>query len=75
MCNTELNDLRTIRCLRKSEVSIERIKFVTGLEKSTVLPVLDRNLKLRTDLFLGKRLKNWSIKLCFLKMLQYTDWH
>ena len=75
MCNIELNDLRKIRFLRKSEVSIERIKFVTGLEKSSVLPVLDQILKFRTDLFLGKKLKNWSIKFCFLKILQYTDWH
>ena len=25
LCNTELNDLRVIICLRKSEVSVERI--------------------------------------------------
>ena len=35
-----------------------------GLEKSSVLPVLDRFLKLKTDLFLDKKLKNRSIKLC-----------
>ena len=34
------------------------------LEKSSVLPVLDRFLKLKTDLFLDKKLKNRSIKLC-----------
>ena len=38
--------------------------FGTGLEKSSVLPVLDRFLKLKTDLFLDKKLKNRSIKLC-----------
>ena len=37
---------------------------IAGLEKSSVLPVLDRFLKLKTDLFLDKKLKNWSIKLC-----------
>ena len=36
----------------------------SGLEKSLVLPVLDRFLKLKTSLFLGKKLKNGSIKLC-----------
>ena len=36
-----------------------------GLEKSSVLPVLDRFLKLKTDLFLDKKLKNRSIKLYF----------
>ena len=35
-----------------------------GLEKSSVLPVLDRFLKLKTDLFLNKKLKSRSIKLC-----------
>ena len=35
-----------------------------GLEKSLVLPVLDRFLKLKTDLFLDKKLKYRSIKLC-----------
>ena len=35
-----------------------------GLEKSSVLPVLDRFLKLKTDLFLDKKLKNRSIKPC-----------
>ena len=35
-----------------------------GLEKSSVLPVLDRFLILKTDLFLDKRLKNRSIKPC-----------
>ena len=34
------------------------------LEKSSVLPVLDQFLKLKTDLFLDKKLKNQSIKLC-----------
>ena len=36
----------------------------SGLEKSSVLSVLDRFLKLKTDLFLDKKLKNRSIKLC-----------
>ena len=39
--------------------------FKAGLEKSSVLPVLDRFLKLKTDLFLDKKLKNRSIKLYF----------
>ena len=30
---------------------------LAGLEKSSVLPVLDRFLKLKTDLFLDKKLK------------------
>ena len=34
-----------------------------GLEKSLVLPVLDRFLKLKTNLFLDRKLKNRSIKL------------
>ena len=38
--------------------------YNTGLEKSSVLPVLDRFLKLKTDLFLAKTLKNRSIKPC-----------
>ena len=44
-----------------------------GLEKSSVLPVLDRFLKLKTDLFLDKKLKNRSIKLCLSQDFQYTD--
>ena len=36
----------------------------SGLEKSSVLSVLDRFLKLKTDLFFDKKLKNRSIKLC-----------
>ena len=38
--------------------------FDAGLEKSSVLPVLDRFLKQKTDLFLNKKLKSRSIKLC-----------
>ena len=38
--------------------------YISGLEKSSVLPVLDQFLKLKTDLFLDKKLKNRSIKLC-----------
>ena len=38
------------------------ILYKPGLEKSSVLPVLDRFLKLKTDLFLDKKLKNRSIK-------------
>ena len=38
--------------------------MTSGLEKSSVLPVLDRFLKLKNDLFLNKNLKNGSIKLC-----------
>ena len=41
------------------------IMSAAGLEKSSVLPVLDRFLKLKTDLFLDKKLKNRSIKLYF----------
>ena len=40
------------------------ICYTSGLEKSSVLPVLDRFLKQKTDLFLHKKLKNRSIKLC-----------
>ena len=39
-------------------------RYTPGLEKSSVLPVLDRFLKLKTDLFLNKKLKSRSIKLC-----------
>ena len=39
-------------------------RSLAGLEKSSVLPVLDRFLKLKTDLFLDKKLKNRSIKPC-----------
>ena len=46
------------RCFIKSD------QAGPGLEKSSVLPVLDRFLKLKTDLFLDKKLKNRSIKLC-----------
>ena len=44
-----------------------------GLEKLSGLPVLDQFLKLKTDSFLDKKLKNRPIKLCILKILQYTD--
>ena len=40
------------------------IGIIAGLEKSSVLPVLDRFFKLKTDLFLNKKLKSRSIKLC-----------
>ena len=46
---------------------------VSGLEKSLVLLVLDQIWKLKTDLFLDRKLKNRSIKLGVLKILQYTD--
>ena len=46
-----------------------------GLEKLLVLPVLDRFLKLKSDLFPDKKLKNRSIKFYTLKNLQYTAWH
>ena len=36
-----------------------------GLEKLSVLLVLDRFLKLKTDLFFDKKLKNRSVKLYF----------
>ena len=49
-------------------MSTHNIPFLnTGLEKSSVLPVLDRFLKLKTDLFLNKELINRSIKLCISK--------
>ena len=44
--------------------SLTWVSMEPGLEKSSVLPVLDRFLKLKTDLFLDKKLKNRSIKLC-----------
>ena len=47
--------------------------YTPGQEKLSVLPVLDLILKLKTDLFLDKKLKNLSFKLCILKTLQYTD--
>ena len=52
-----------MRSLRLHQQSIMSV-LVAGLEKSSVLPVLDRFLKLKTDLFLHKKLKNQSIKLC-----------
>ena len=48
---------------------LNEILLPAGLEKSSVLPVLDRFLKLKTDLFLDMKLKNRSINL----FLQYTD--
>ena len=48
------------RALQEKNLSHSR----AGLEKSSVLPVLDRFLKLKTDLFLNKKLKSRSIKLC-----------
>ena len=39
--------------------------YGSGLEKLSVLPVLDRFLNLKTDLFLDKKLKNRSIKIYF----------
>ena len=35
-----------------------------GLEKSSVLPVLDRFLNHKTDFVLNRTQKNWSIKIC-----------
>ena len=54
---------------RKILKKIDRAKpmmliSVPGQEKSSVLPVLDRFLKLKTDLFLDRKLKNRSIKPC-----------
>ena len=37
----------------------------SGLEKSSVLPVLDRFLSLKTDFVLNKKQKNRSIKVRF----------
>ena len=45
-------------------MNLNYVKSDAGLEKSLVLPVLDRFLKLKTDLFLDKKLKNRSIKPC-----------
>ena len=36
-----------------------------GLEKSLVLPVLDRFLSLKTDFVLNRKQKNWSLKIRF----------
>ena len=33
MCNTELNDLRIIICLRKSEVTVKRISVCNVIEQ------------------------------------------
>ena len=33
MCNTELNNLRKVICMRDSEVSVERILGCSGIEK------------------------------------------
>ena len=38
---------------------------ITGLEKSSVLPVLDRFLSLKTDFVLNRKQKNRSIKVRF----------
>ena len=46
------------------ETVAENNGYKPGLEKSSVLPVLDRFLKLKTDVFLDKKLQNRSIKLC-----------
>ena len=44
--------------LNKTMRVIKRPKHcVSGLEKSSILPVLDRFLILKTDLFLDKKLK------------------
>ena len=38
-----------------------------GLEKSSVLPVLDRFLSLKTDFVLNRKQKNRSIKVHFFR--------
>ena len=39
-----------------------------GLEKSSVLPVLDRFLSLKTNFVLNRKQKNRSIKVCFFSV-------
>ena len=39
--------------------------YKSGLEKSSVLPVLDRFLSLKTDFVLNRKQKNRSIKVRF----------
>ena len=39
--------------------------FAAGLEKSSVLPVLDRFFNHKTDFVLYRTQKNWSIKIRF----------
>ena len=39
----------------------------SGLEKSSVLPVLDRFLSLKTDFVLNRKQKNRSIKVRFFR--------
>ena len=39
--------------------------YTSGLEKSSVLPVLDRFLSLKTDFVLNRKQKNRSIKIRF----------
>ena len=40
-------------------------QLTSGLEKSSVLPVLDRFLSLKTDFVLNRKQKNRSIKVRF----------
>ena len=40
--------------------------YLAGLEKSSVLPVLDRFLSLKTDFVLNRKQKNRSIQIRFL---------
>ena len=47
------------------EADIWHTVSLPGLEKSSVLPVLDRFLSLKTDFFLNRKQKNRSIKVRF----------
>ena len=43
-------------------------KYIPGLEKSSVLPVLDRFLSLKPDFVLNRKQKNRSIKVRFFSV-------
>ena len=51
--------------LTKTIPNYLQILLITGLEKSSVLPVLDRFLSLKTDFVLNRKQKNRSIKFHF----------
>ena len=55
----------------KQAISVRAIEVLlylhTGLEKSSVLPVLDRFLSLKTDFVLNRKQKNRSIKVRFFR--------
>ena len=75
VCLSDLYDVFLLDIVRdtRQNLWIMIYRSQSGLEESSGLPVLDRFLKLKTDLFLHKKLKIGSIKLCIFKILQYTD--